>query len=306
MLSIQVHPSKAAAEKGYADEDAAGIPVDSPSRNYRDRNHKPELMLALSEFWLLHGFKSPEAIADFLATRPCYAPMLEILKSSDIQGLFAWTITAPLEETNVIIDTLLAGIKTEGLPEKTSPEYWIHKWTENPEATRIGLLVILLMNVVKVNEGDAVFQGAGIIHAYLEGQNIEIMANSDNVLRGGLTAKHMDAEELIKHTHFETIDPQNSYIAPTPLSEFENEYNAPIEDFLLTEIKIPAGSSTTITPDGLEIFLTFNGTARIHSPISSEDFEVSKGDTFAALPGSSVEISSTSSDLRIFRAKTNL
>lgn len=305
MLSIQVHPSKASAEEGFADENKRGIPIDAPNRNYRDQNHKPELMVALGEFWLLHGFQSQEDVMTRLQTRDYYAPMRNTLAESGVQGLFEWTITAPSEETDIIIDALLASLESEPCTDKADPEYWIHKWVQTPGATRTGLLVILLMNVLKANEGEAVFQGAGIIHAYLEGQNIEIMANSDNVLRGGLTEKHMDAPELIKHTTFEAINPQNSLVPPTAVSDFEHSFNAPIEDFILSEIKIPNGQSAPIKSDGLEVFFCLAGQAQATSKTTSSTLDIGQGASFAALPGSSFEISSKDNSLRIFRAKTN-
>ena len=304
MLSIQVHPSKESAEVGFEAEDAAGIPVDAPDRNYRDRNHKPELMVALSDFWLLHGFKSAEDIRTVLLQRKCYQPMIQILDESGVKGLFEWALSE-VSVTESVSRSLLEVLEKEAECAKSSPEYWIWKWTRNPEATHRGLLVILMMNVVNIPKGEAIFQSAGIIHAYLEGQNIEIMANSDNVLRGGLTEKHMDVEELIKHTRFETINPAESMIPATAVNEFEKWYDAPVEDFLLSEINLSGESITACKSDGFEIFFVFDGSVTVTSD-QDPALIVSKGEAFAVTYGSEIQLSSRGCNSRIFRAKTNV
>ncbi|MCG8527151.1 MAG: mannose-6-phosphate isomerase, class I [Opitutales bacterium] len=306
MLSIQVHPTQKAAEAGFKEENDKGIPLNAAHRNYKDDNHKPELMLALSKFWLLHGFQQPKAVAKLLETRPCYQSMLRILSESGLRDLFIWAISAPESETKAITASLLETLEKQPPSDKSHPEYWIYKWTRDPEATHKGLLVILLMNVMHVEPGEAVFQGAGIPHAYLEGQNIEIMANSDNVLRGGLTPKHMDAEELVKHTLFDPIDPTQSIIAPLFITDQEHSFPTPVEDFILSEIQLNPGESVELNCKSVEIFLCLEGESQFKNPSNEPGVGLVKGEVCVGYHGTNTIVSAESRSARLFRARVNL
>ncbi len=213
MLSIQVHPSKEEAIKGFEREDAAGIPINAPHRNYKDKNHKPEVMIALGEFWLLHGFLSFQEIENRLTSIKEFNVLLPILKREGLQSLYQFL----MEMSQVEVDDILKSLvkreirkKLNGELNKSQPGWWVSKlFRDDEEVVNIdrGVFSIYLFNLICLQKGEGIFQAAGVPHAYLEGHNIELMANSDNVLRGGLTPKHIDVPELMKHTLFE---PSNS------------------------------------------------------------------------------------------------
>jgi len=209
MLSIQVHPSKAAAEKEFARENAEGIPIDSIRRNYKDDNHKPELMVALGDFWLLHGFKPQEELVYTLLNVVELRELLPVFNQSGYEGLYKHVMEMPQEEVNRILQPLidnLATIYKDQPPDKYDEDYWVAKAAYSfPHHGKIdrGIFSIYFFNLVHLKKGEGIFQDAGVPHAYLEGQNVEIMASSDNVLRGGLTNKHVDVKELLKHVQCE-------------------------------------------------------------------------------------------------------
>jgi len=183
ILSIQVHPSKAEAEKGFDREEAEGIPINAPNRNYKDRNHKPEMMVALSEFWLLHGFRQKAAIEQILEDMPEFRVLLPYFKREGLKALYQFVMEMEQPEINALLTNLIKREirrKNDGELAKAMPGWWVSRLYESKDD--IGdidraIFSIYFFNIVKVNPGEAVFQGAGIPHAYLEGQTIELMAN---------------------------------------------------------------------------------------------------------------------------------
>ena len=262
-LSIQVHPTLEQARAGYKRE--IEEKVEDKLRNYKDDNHKPELMLALSDFYLLHGFAKKEIALSNLGR---FATTHDLVTKYDQEGLqkFVGYIFGLSKEA---LDKMLAPIvdsnKDAYLQDKISrrdPLFWLvraglraRECGQNLDA---GLIMILIMNLMYVKEGDVVFQGAGIPHAYLEGQNIELMANSDNVIRGGLTPKLVDVKELLKIVKFEEITPKT--ITPSVNKFCGEEFNVPVKDFVLTKYVVKAGQSF-VTPedDGPSIWLNLLG-----------------------------------------------
>jgi mannose-6-phosphate isomerase len=205
-LSIQAHPSLVQARAGFARENRAGIPLDAPQRNYRDDNHKPELICALTPFWAMCGFRPPEQIARLLE-KACGGTLAHF-----IDPLLSPTAQLPLRVFLEGLLTLPPGDRDEALEEAISyclatredASHW--RWI--PRLAKaypgdIGALAPLFLNLVCLQPGEALFLPAGELHAYLEGTAIEIMANSDNVLRGGLTPKHVDLPELLEVLTFE-------------------------------------------------------------------------------------------------------
>jgi len=196
MLSIQSHPTKKAAEIGFAKESQTDIGVTAPNRTYRDDNHKPEVMVALTDFWLLHGFKSIEAIREVL-TIPEFAPLQKYFGTAGtIFPLYKYIMEMPQAEVNQLLAPLWKRLQPAfeaGQLAKSSADYWAAQayveYTIDGNFDR-GIFSIYLFNLVNIKKGDGIFQAAGIPHAYLEGANMELMANSDNVFRGGLTQKH--------------------------------------------------------------------------------------------------------------------
>ena len=260
MLSIQVHPNKQAAEQGFKKENALAIPLTAPNRNYKDDNHKPEMMVALSDFWLLHGF-SP-LIAEQLDAYAFLKGFKEIFQAEGIRGLYQQIMEMPQEAINQLIaphiNAIMPLYEANELP-KTSPDFWaaraVHNFCGDGHFDR-GIFSIYLFNILNLKPGEGIFQGAGLPHAYLEGQNIELMSNSDNVLRAGLTPKHVDIAELLANTAFV---PTIAEIIPGSLNKTVQHYPCPIGDFSLTAYFLRAGEKMEFNVDSPSIFLMLNG-----------------------------------------------
>jgi mannose-6-phosphate isomerase len=262
MLSIQVHPSREAAEIEFARENAAGIPPDAPYRNYKDTNHKPEMLVAQSDFWLLHGFKSPEEISYTLLHVVELRELLPVFNESGYQGLYKYVMEMPQEEVNRILRPLVDNITatSNGVADRSDEGYWVAKAADTfSQGGRIdrGIFSIYLLNIVALKKGEGLFQDAGVPHAYLEGKCVEIMANSDNVLRGGLTTKHIDVQELLKHVKCEPTTPAIIKGDITP--EQMKWYHTPAPDFGLCVFEMQAGDTVSFTPEGVEILLLTEG-----------------------------------------------
>lgn len=269
MLSIQVHPTKAEAAKGFAKENEAGIPLSAPHRNYKDDNHKPEVMVALSEFWLLHGFKEKSLLQKTLNDIPEFKSLATVFEKDGYYGLYKYVMELPQPEVDEILKPLLQKAETkyqENQLSKADPAYWASKTLEGnaDKYSNIdkGVFSIYFFNILQLHPGQAIFQGAGVPHAYLQGQNIELMSNSDNVLRGGLTPKHIDVPELLKHTLFEGIVPE---IMDGEQHGHETIYHCPVPDFIASKIELNKEDSYKHTSYSVEIILLTEGEAAITS-----------------------------------------
>ena len=241
MLSIQSHPTKKAAEIGFAKESKTNIAVTAPNRTYRDDNHKPEVMVALTDFWLLHGFKSLEGIEEVLMI-PEFKPLAKHFAAGKIFNLYRVIMEMPQSEVDTLLAPLwkrLQPMFKKGQLAKFSTDYWaaqaFQEYTIDGHYDR-GIFSIYLFNLVNIKKGDGIFQAAGIPHAYLEGVNMELMANSDNVFRGGLTQKHIDVPELLEHLVFDSVDPK--ILTGTHVSEVEKVFKTPAPDFELSQITL--------------------------------------------------------------------
>ncbi|WP_179345583.1 mannose-6-phosphate isomerase, class I [Winogradskyella ursingii] len=298
MLSIQVHPSKKEAEKGYKRENEEGIPLTAPHRNYKDDNHKPEIMVALSEFWLLHGFLPKEKLVQVLRSTPEFNHFLTVFEEKGYLGLYKHVMEQSQEESNKILQPLVDRIMPlylSGKLEKSSADYWSAKAVDTSEDKTIldkGIYSIYFFNIVKVDEGEALFQDAGIPHAYLEGQNMELMANSDNVLRGGLTPKHVDVPELLKHIKFEETKP-HILSGQIQKNHLERIYKSPVPDFELSQIVISAIDVYQTKTKTAEILIVIEGTVEIIEGTTS--LSLHKGQSAFLIAGSRYSISTPNS-----------
>jgi mannose-6-phosphate isomerase len=203
-LSIQVHPTLEQARDGYARDNAAGLAADAPQRNYRDANHKPELLCALTPFSALCGFRPVAQTLELLdaLALPGLIPIAELLRRRDGLRL---AFSALLRDAD---PATLAYAVADAAPRLSG------RWAGPARAVAlaaaefpgdIGVVLSLLLNYVELGPGEAIYLGAGNVHAYLEGTGVEIMANSDNVLRCGLTPKHIDVDELLRITDFSEL-----------------------------------------------------------------------------------------------------
>lgn len=271
ILSIQVHPNKKEAEEGFEREEAAGVPIHAPHRNYKDRNHKPEVMAALSEFWLLHGFKAQAAIEQTLEDMPEFNILLSLFRKEGLKALYRFVMEMDQTDVNAMLTSLIKRElrkKNDGELTREMPGWWVAKLFHGKK--EIGnidraIFSIYFFNIVKINPGQGIFQGPGIPHAYMEGQCIELMANSDNVLRAGLTPKHIDVPELMKHTVFESTIP--NVMNGEPVLPGETIYPCPVADFGLARIELAAGGGYENRANSLEILVVTGGGILINNSL---------------------------------------
>jgi mannose-6-phosphate isomerase len=288
MLSIQVHPSRQNAQIAFEEENSRGIELASPTRNFKDGNHKPELMLALSEFWLLHGFKIPKDLQKTLREIPELHFLVPVFGGDNYKKLYQHVMEMPQVQVNRHLKTLLDRIISHyqaGKLNKDSADFWVARAALTfPQDSHIdrGLFSIYFFNLLHLQTGEAVFQDAGLPHAYLEGQNIEIMSNSDNVLRGGLTTKHVDVPELMKHIKFEPTIP--NIITGTPTEKDRLVYRTPARDFELSRILLEKAATLDLVSRSVEIFLVFSGSAEVTGNGGSV-FKRTKGEAWVSFDG---------------------
>jgi mannose-6-phosphate isomerase len=302
MLSIQVHPSKSAAEEEYEKENEKGVPLNAPQRNYKDKNHKPELMVALSDFWLLHGFKKEEEVAHVLKETPELSSLLPVFNNGDYKSLYEEVMTMPQERVDQILTPLLRRIISayqNNELSKSSEDFWAARaaltFCKDDHYDR-GIFSVYLFNLLHLKEGEAIYQPAGLPHAYLEGQNVEVMANSDNVLRAGLTEKHVDVPELMKHVKFEATDPR----VIKANHQNEQQFDAPVEEFLLT--KYDAATAIHLHPTSAAILFVYNGNGRIAA--SEKNIDIKRGEAVLLLPASAVTVDPSGARMTLFCVST--
>ena len=275
-LSVQAHPNSEQARDGFDAENRAGIPLDAFDRNYRDASHKPEIICALAPFWGLNGFRSREEIGSLLNRYipdpgrlvPGIGPLLE---TGGLKDLYRAVMSLPAEARRQVVSQCveIAAGAADHL------ETWILRLHE-AYSDDIGVVSPLLLNLVCLSPGEAMFLPAGQLHAYLEGVGVELMANSDNVLRGGLTPKHVDVDELLRvldftETHLEIMPPAISAAG-------EHLYPTNAEEFQLSTIRIEHDAEYRNTASRtVEILLFTNGTAEIDTGGGAESLSIVSG-----------------------------
>ncbi|MFI2437479.1 mannose-6-phosphate isomerase, class I [Streptomyces sp. NPDC018693] len=261
-LSLQVHPNLTQAKEGYDDEERRGIPVDAGHRNYKDANHKPELICALTEFDGLCGFRDPARAADLLEALgvDSLKPYVDVLRAHPEDAALREVLTAVLtaDRAEMAHTVAAAAAACHRLGGDHAPYAGIaHHYPGDP-----GVIAAMLLNHVRLQPGEALFLGAGIPHAYLNGLGVEIMANSDNVLRCGLTPKHVDVPELLRIVRFEPGDP--GVLRPEAAPDGEEVYETPIDEFRLSRYVLPAGTAAhDLTRPTPQILLCTAGTLRV-------------------------------------------
>ncbi|MBT2266861.1 mannose-6-phosphate isomerase, class I [Rhodococcus erythropolis] len=256
-LSLQAHPSAVQAEEGFRRENALGVPMESPIRNYKDGSHKPELVVALSRFEALAGFREPTRTVKLLRALAVdelepYIGLLEGQPDSDgLRALFTTWITLPSTVLGTLLPAVLAGCITYVAHHDAEFVTEIRTALELSEAYPgdAGVLAALLLNRVTLEPGQGLFLAAGNLHAYLHGLAVEIMANSDNVLRGGLTPKHVDVPELLRVLDFVGADIE--VLDPAPSSgSGRYEYVTPAPEFRLTRLEFDSNSTDLVVEAG--------------------------------------------------------
>lgn len=269
-LSLQVHPSREQAERRYEDEDSDGVAITDPNRNYFDRNHKPELLLALTEFEAVAGFRAPRRVADVVSGLECTIAetllgfLKEDLSPVGIRRCFEYLLSNETKPSPEAVGDLVEGCRAR-LDAGTSPSMRadriaIHLADHYPGDP--GVVASLLLNPVTLQPGEALFVPAGTVHAYMAGTGIEIMANSDNVLRAGLTAKHIDVPELLATVDYVAAPPIR--IAPERITEGTRTFYAPVDDFELSVTELRDSNFRYQLPGrGPRILLALSGAIEV-------------------------------------------
>lgn len=303
MLSIQVHPSKEQAEKGYHMENQKNIDLTAENRNYKDDNHKPEVHVALTDFWMLHGFRPLSEIRNILSI-PEFNPLLSIFLKKGIKELYKEIMIMPQQQVDDILSPLIKRceeLERANKLDKDIPEYWAVRAAQTfplPQGHRDrGIFSIFLFNLLHLKPGESTFQDAGIPHAYLFGTTIELMANSDNVLRGGLTSKYIDVEELIKTVKYDTSFP--SIIKGENISSFEKVYSTCAQDFQLSRIELGKRKVLTYQNHGPDILIILTGTIIIRCDHEKKQFH--KGEAFFVTAATNYELFAQESSV-LYRA----
>jgi mannose-6-phosphate isomerase len=316
MLSIQAHPTLIQAREGFARENAEGVSLQAGSRNYKDDNHKPELGVALTDFWMLHGFRPLEQIAQTLAQTPELLPLmpestLELrppgqhhdVRRKLLRALYSNVMTMPQDEVDGLLGRLLSRLRAAPLPDKDSADYWALRAAESfplpgGHLDR-GIFSVYLLNLVHLRPGQATFQPAGVLHAYLEGVNVELMANSDNVLRGGLTTKHVDVPELLRILTFEGGAPE--VFEGSQVSDQERVYRTPAEEFELSRISVAAqGRYIGEAAYGPKALLVLEGSGSLTS--AGRSLSLARGSIVFAPCGTQFVLGADAEELVAFQA----
>ncbi|AGF71750.1 mannose-6-phosphate isomerase, class I [Corynebacterium halotolerans] len=250
-LSLQAHPSAEQAAEGFARENESGIAMEAPNRNYKDPSHKPELIVALTDFTAMAGFRPLERTRELFDALSCpqldrYLAFLEHdpeQEEANLRGLFTTWITIP----SLARTELIEGVVTAARPLLDRGD-WISEvlgnvlYLHEQYPGDVGVLGALLLNHLHLSPGEAIYLDAGHLHAYISGLGVEIMANSDNVLRGGLTSKYVDVPELVKVLDFHSL-------ADPVVRANDGRYPVPAEEFSLTCHMLGGAGESSVTVD---------------------------------------------------------
>ncbi|MER7910317.1 mannose-6-phosphate isomerase, class I [Streptomyces sp. NPDC096068] len=257
-LSLQVHPDLDQARSGFAAEEAAGIPVDAPHRTYKDAHHKPELICALTPFEGFCGFRAPADAADLIAALgvDSLKPYVDLLHAHPEEAALREVLTAlltadPEEIAHTVAEATAAADRLGGAHAPYAR--LAHHYPSDP-----GVIAAMLLHHVRLKAGEALYLGAGVPHAYLDGLGVEIMANSDNVLRCGLTPKHVDVPELLRIVRFDPADP--AVLRPEVSPSGEEVYETPTEEFRLSRfVRAEGAAPNDLTAPTPQILLAVAG-----------------------------------------------
>ena len=274
-LSIQAHPSLAQAAEGFAREHAAGVPTDAPNRNYRDRNHKPELAVALEPYWMMSGFRPHDDIIRHLEAvgvpelHAATAALRQQRTERALGSLFATALYLnDRQRAGLVLRALeYADSQTcggERGPDAEATACWVKRLAASYPGDA-GVLSPYLLNLVQLAPGEGIFTGAGMLHGALNGTAVELQANSDNVLRGGLTVKHVDVPELLRVALF--TSEESAVLTPAADANGERHYPTPPAEFALSSVALdrlpPDIGFFSAAVDGPEILLILHGPATV-------------------------------------------
>jgi mannose-6-phosphate isomerase len=276
-LSLQAHPDSQYARASYARQEAdPALP-----RNYTDPHHKPEMLVALTPFEALCGFRSPSTSADVLSSFgiPALHPVVTALRAGDLRTAVHTLLTWPPDDRPALIDAVVAATRGEG-PAASAAETSDFSLAADLAAHYPGdpgVLVALLLNHVHLAPGEAIWMPAGNLHAYLRGAGVELMAASDNVLRGGLTPKRVDVDELLQVLRFEVLDDPilpSTQVAPGVLT-----WHVPVPDFALFRLDLDGTRPPVEVPaSGPRIILSTQGDVFVGESVDGTPVEIGRGE----------------------------
>ena len=287
-LSIQAHPTLAQAAAGFAREEAAGFAPDAPQRSYRDRSHKPEVVVALEPYWLMSGFRPYEEITRHLAAiavPALQAAVADLRSAPGAEALRALVAVALRLDAGQRADLVARAVAHAGGPSQESAATgagvasaadagaaarWVRRlaaqYPDDP-----GVLSPWLLNLVRLAPGEGMYTGAGTLHATLHGTGVELQANSDNVLRGGLTPKHVDVPELLRVGTF--APGAAAVLRPPPAANGERHYATPTAEFALSLValdQLPPHDPFAAATAGPEILLLLHGDGAVRDGAGRE------------------------------------
>jgi len=287
-LSIQAHPNEQQAREGFAKENEANIPLDAPHRNYRDDRPKPEILCALTEFWAFKGFRP---FAEIVETFQSFEPLATLLdKTSTNQqdampSLFHTVMNlAPVTRQKLVTQIVgQAKQRQQAHPQSGNHDAWIIRLNDLYPGD-VGILCALMLQLVHLQPGEAIFLPPGELHAYLEGTGIELMGNSDNVLRGGLTPKHIDIPELLHVLNFHedpTTKQKPPHVPTKKLQPQETCYQTPAPDFALSVIHLGDHGEQNIYESNqrsqIELLFATSGTAKVTNTTTGQTTPIPQG-----------------------------
>ena len=280
-LSVQAHPNKKQAIEGFDKENKLQVPLDSPERNYKDRNHKPEVLCAIAKFEALKGFREIGQIISLLKRVVPLSLGKELTflrKNPDSHGLkkfYSSIMKMQQEEKEKVFEELLDNSKKY---MDLDPAYSLVIRLNALFPLDIGIFSPLLLNRIVLNPGEAIYLPPGELHAYVEGVGVEVMANSDNVLRGGLTHKHVDIEELLNILNFSWEPVQ--VITPRNTGQSEAVYPVPAEEFVLSVINIDNKTNFLSQENrAVEIMIIIDGEVEIKNLHENKGIRLKKGES---------------------------
>jgi mannose-6-phosphate isomerase len=300
-LSLQAHPTNEQAEAGFAAEEAAGVPRDSTTRTFKDPFHKPELLLALTPFEALCGFRPVEESLYCLAKLqvPELKPTIAALARGGLRAAIPQLLALSPEHRATLVSAVAEAASR--FVAAHDPEFInTYRWAASLAETYPGdpgVVISLMCNHLKLAPGEAVFLPAGNLHAYLCGAGVEVMASSDNVLRGGLTGKHVDLAALIEVLDF--ADGRVPVLHPV-LGPGGLRYPVPVEEFDLTRVQLDAQTGV-LTSRGPQVLLCTEGEAELTS--SENTLALDKGAAAFVPAGAQI---TASGPAVLYRATTNL
>ncbi|MFJ8233209.1 mannose-6-phosphate isomerase, class I [Streptomyces sp. NPDC094448] len=283
-VSLQVHPDLDQAKTGHAAEERAGIPFTAPHRNYKDTNHKPELICALTPFDGLCGFRRPAETADLITGLgvDSLKPYADLLRAHPEEAALREVLTAVLTADRTAIAETVT--ETAAAAARIGGAYTVYADIARHYPGDPGVIAAMLLNHVQLQPGEAIYLGAGVPHTYLRGLGVEIMANSDNVLRCGLTPKHVDVPELLRVVRFAPTDA--AVLRPEADADGAEVYETPAAEFRLSRhLLAPDATLRDLTSPGPQILLCTSGRATVG------ELTLGPGDSVFVPAGEKTEIS---------------